>query len=318
MCILLTTTSHPDYPFLLLNNRDEFFVRPTQLATLRPMKNGHQLLTPQDLGRLEHGTWIGVTSSGRIAALVNYREKELLISEVSRGILPLEYLTSDLLDDAWFETLEHSLSNSYVKGEPVKLSQIGGFSLVYGTLQLNENNKLRPLNIMSNRGDRGKVHVSSSDSNELHEEIATQTTFGVSNSLYYLPWAKVDNGRAKLAALVETSVANNYSQEDLVDACFDILSTDTFDAEIRKKGTFADALTELQNSIFVPPLDTHLDSLKVDTAPPTAGKFYGTRTQTVIALHKSGTLHYYERDLHSADSDAVDVTLQHFKFDLKQ
>lgn len=42
MCILLTTTSHPDFPLLLLSNRDEYFARPTQwhanIVTARPRK----------------------------------------------------------------------------------------------------------------------------------------------------------------------------------------------------------------------------------------------------------------------------------------
>lgn len=313
MCILLTTTTHPDYKFLLLSNRDEFFNRPTQLATLRPLGNGRQLLAPLDLGRSEHGTWIGVTSDGRVAALVNYREEDLQISEVSRGILPLEYLTSNLLDDKWFETLEESLSHKNVNNLPVLLSKIGGFSLFYGALDFDkETGEVKPLNIMSNRGDRGKVHSKVSDSEELHGEIATQETFGVSNSLYYLPWKKVDLGRAKLTALVETAVQENYSQQDLIEGCFDILSTDTYDPEIRKKSTFAEKLVELQNSIFVPPLETHFDSLP-ESIP--RGKFYGTRTQTVVALHKSGTLHYFERDLHTSDEEAINLKEQHFKFE---
>lgn len=313
MCILLTTTSHPDYPFILLSNRDEFFARPTKLATKRKLENGSQILSPLDLGRPEHGSWIGITSSGRLAVLVNYREQSLYLSEVSRGILPLDYLESNLPDREWFATLEDKLSQNSTSGRPVTLSNIGGFSLVYGKLELDPTSgKIKPLNIMSNRGDFGKLHATVVDTEDLHQEIAAQETFGLSNSLYYAPWKKVQLGTSKLSAMIQTSIAKNYSLDEIIESCFEILSTDTYDSEIRKKGSFMNELEELQNSIFIPPLQSHYDLLKRSA---TVGKYYGTRTQTVIALHKSGTLHYYERDLHLEDSDKVNFRAQHFKFD---
>lgn len=75
MCIVLTTTNHPDYPFVLLSNRDEFYKRPTMPANFRDIGNDVKLLSPLDLARQEHGTWIGVTTNGKIAVLVNYREE---------------------------------------------------------------------------------------------------------------------------------------------------------------------------------------------------------------------------------------------------
>ncbi|CUM68146.1 uncharacterized protein PRCAT00005863001 [Priceomyces carsonii] len=76
MCILLLTTRHPDYPLILLSNRDEFFRRPTKPAHFRELASGTKILSPLDLGRPERGTWIGVTTSGRLAVLVNYREDD--------------------------------------------------------------------------------------------------------------------------------------------------------------------------------------------------------------------------------------------------
>lgn len=76
MCIAIATTNHPEYPFILLSNRDEFFKRPTMPAHFRDVGNGVKLLSPLDLARQEHGTWIGVTTNGKIAVLVNYREND--------------------------------------------------------------------------------------------------------------------------------------------------------------------------------------------------------------------------------------------------
>ena len=312
MCILLTSTLHPDYPFLLLSNRDEYFARPTELATLRPLKNGTQILSPLDLGRPERGTWIGITDTGKVAVLVNYREESNFVSEVSRGILPLQYLTSDLEDDDWYESLEKNLSMNSVTGGPVSLEQIGGFTLMYGKLELDSKGSIKPLNIMSNRGDKGRIHSYEALDEIPHFEIACQPTFGLSNSLFYSPWPKVTNGASKMGELVEKSVEHKYTQEDLVEACFELLSTDTFDPEIRKDTSFSKKLQELPNSIFIPPLETNYD---LATVSPMVGKYYGTRTQTVIMLHKSGTLHYYERDLHLDDTSDVHIRNQHYMFD---
>lgn len=313
MCILLTTTSHPDFPLILLSNRDEFFARPTKLAHLRDLADGSQILSPLDLGRPERGSWIGVTSTGKIAVLVNYREDLQFYSEVSRGVLPLDYLKSNLGESEWFTHFEEKLSQSSANGHSLSLRNIGGFSLVYGQLSIDlSTGKIHPLNILSNRGDFGKLHATKVEADDLHKEIAAQETFGLSNSLYYAPWKKVKLGTQKLAAMVSASVENHYTLSELIDSCFEILSTDTYDSEIRKKGTFPEEFKELQNSIFIPPLDTHLDLLD---KPLTVGRYYGTRTQTVIAFHKLGTLHYYERDLHPEDSDKVQLRSQHYKFE---
>lgn len=76
MCILLSSTEHPDYPFILLSNRDEFFRRPTEPADFRDTEDGKvKILAPLDLARPEHGTWIGVGTDGKLAVLLNFREE---------------------------------------------------------------------------------------------------------------------------------------------------------------------------------------------------------------------------------------------------
>lgn len=74
MCIAIASIEHPEYPFVLLSNRDEYFKRPTMSAHIRNVGEGIKVLSPLDLERPEHGSWIGVTNKGRIAVLLNYRE----------------------------------------------------------------------------------------------------------------------------------------------------------------------------------------------------------------------------------------------------
>lgn len=315
MCILISSTLHPDYPFILLSNRDEYFARPTQMATVRPMNNGSQILTPLDLARPERGTWIGITDKGKVAALVNYREELHHISEVSRGILPLQYLTSDLEDDEWYDKLESLLSETSQDGKPVTLSQIGGFTLVYGNLELGSGGKIKPLHLISNRGDRGQVHSSFKEGAIPHADIAGQSTFGLSNSRYNSPWPKVNLGTDLLNKLISKSIEMHYDHDQLLNGCYEVLSTDTFDPEIRDGMDFESKLKEVLNSIFIPPLETHYGR---ENFTPVGGEYYGTRTQVVILLHRSGQLHYHERDLHLKDSSAVEIRTQHYCFDLRR
>lgn len=313
MCILLSSTLHPDYPLILLSNRDEYFARATQLATLRPINGGGQILSPLDLARPERGTWIGITNKGKLAVLVNYREQTHVISEVSRGVLPCQYLTNNLNDEEWYENLELLLSRNSPHSERVTLEQIGGFTLVYGQLKLDANQNLCPLNLMSNRGKRSKVHSPAVGNTRKHVDMAEAFTFGLSNSVFDQPWPKVNFGTRLLTQLLADSVESCLNHEQLVAACFRLLSTDTFDPEIRQSKDFDSKLKEVMNSIFIPPLETHYSP---EERTPIGGKYYGTRTQVVIMFHKSGTLHYHERDLHREDTEETKIEYQHYTFDL--
>lgn len=105
------------------------------------------------------------------------------------------------------------------------LNLIGGFTLVYDQLQVDPvTHKMKPLNIISIRGDRGKIHASGDLACDLHKQIALQQTFSVSNSLYYEPWEKVQLGREDLSNLVKTAVESDYSHEQLVEGCFGVFS----------------------------------------------------------------------------------------------
>ena len=92
-------------PLLLVGNRDEFYARPAQ-----PLQwwDGGQILAGKDLRA--GGTWLGVTRTGRLAALTNYRNatavgkasqlpadapSEAPSEAPSRGELVTEFLQSD-------------------------------------------------------------------------------------------------------------------------------------------------------------------------------------------------------------------------------
>jgi len=98
MCLILVAwRAHPDYPMVVAANRDEFFCRPTAGAAWWP---DGELLAGRDLQ--DGGTWMGITATGRFAALTNYRDPlRQREAAVSRGGLAADFLHSDAQPLPW-------------------------------------------------------------------------------------------------------------------------------------------------------------------------------------------------------------------------
>jgi len=92
-------------PLLLLANRDEFYARPAlPLHWWGQAPNGAEVLAGQDLQG--GGTWLGVSRSGRLAALTNYRSPEPPRTDTpSRGELVAAFLQGDLDAPTYLEQL---------------------------------------------------------------------------------------------------------------------------------------------------------------------------------------------------------------------
>ncbi len=89
MCLILFAW-RPDakIPLLIAANRDEYHARPAQAARFWPDRP--QILAGRDLQA--GGTWLGVSRSGRFAAVTNFREPGLTTGERSRGELCVDFL----------------------------------------------------------------------------------------------------------------------------------------------------------------------------------------------------------------------------------
>ena len=95
-------------PLLVAANRDEFYERPTA-----PMAwwEGDQLLAGRDLRA--GGTWLGLTRTGRFAALTNHRDPALVRPDgPSRGRLPVAFLTGEGNPDQFLEDLRREAGAS--------------------------------------------------------------------------------------------------------------------------------------------------------------------------------------------------------------
>ena len=112
MClIVLAYKVHPSFPLIVAANRDEFLDRPTAVAQFWP--DASHILAGRDLRA--GGTWLGITTGGRFAALTNHRDlRKPQISGPSRGALVRMALETGI--------------------EGVDTSVYEGFNLLHGTV----------------------------------------------------------------------------------------------------------------------------------------------------------------------------------------
>lgn len=92
MCLIIFAWhSHPNYPLIAIANRDEYYRRPTAPASFWEDQPG--ILAGRDL--VGGGTWMGLSLSGRFAAVTNYREGSESPAPRSRGELTVSFLNSE-------------------------------------------------------------------------------------------------------------------------------------------------------------------------------------------------------------------------------
>ena len=103
MCLItFAYQSHPEFPLIIIANRDEFYERPT--ATVDFWDDAPNILAGKDLRM--GGSWLGVSKSGRFAAITNYRDPSRPESgQLSRGGIVKAYLNSNQSSAAFIEEL---------------------------------------------------------------------------------------------------------------------------------------------------------------------------------------------------------------------
>jgi uncharacterized protein with NRDE domain len=93
MCLIVFGwRAHPRYPLLVAANRDEFHGR--QAAPMAFWRDRPEILAGRDLQAM--GTWMGVSRSGRFAAVTNYRGAREPSAAESRGALVSTFLAGSM------------------------------------------------------------------------------------------------------------------------------------------------------------------------------------------------------------------------------
>ena len=104
MCLILIGYRVQDnHPLVIAANRDEFFERPTTAAHF--WEDQPSIYAGRD--EEEHGTWMGVTRTGRVAAVTNWTETEPNGSpDLSRGKLVGDFLEGIANPSTFIEGIE--------------------------------------------------------------------------------------------------------------------------------------------------------------------------------------------------------------------
>lgn len=167
MCLILFAYQvHPEYKLIVAANRDEFLQRPT--APAHYWEDHPDILAGRDLEKM--GTWMGVTTGGRFAALTNYRDpKEVTEGKQSRGELVADALNyKGKLKD-------------YMQNLAEKKDLYPGYNIVSG--------EGTDLYYYSNRGQ---------ELQKLEPGI-----YGVSNHLLNTEWPKVQKGKEGMSKIIK-------------------------------------------------------------------------------------------------------------------
>ena len=189
MCLILfSLNSHPGYKLIVAANRDEFYNRKTAQAQF--WDEHKNILGGRDLEA--GGTWMGITTNGKIAMVTNYRDlKNLKLQAPSRGHLVSEFLMSN------------SNPITYINNVAKKGRVYNGFNLIVGTP--NE------LYYYSN-----------------HREGVSPIppgVHGLSNHLLNTPWPKVGNGIEAFDAVLQKP---EVKPDDLLDVLYnDTIASDS-------------------------------------------------------------------------------------------
>jgi uncharacterized protein with NRDE domain len=180
MCLIFVAyRNHPRYPLVVAANRDEFYLRPSAPADF--WEEHPEVLAGRDLEG--GGTWLGISRSGRFAAVTNYREPgKARMGAPSRGKLVSEFL---LREDTPMEYLRRVSAHG---------SEYNGFNL----LVRDESEFCW----YSNRADGPR---------ELSPGV-----YALSNHLLDTSWPKVARGKAGFESILAKKVLNENGLLDLL------------------------------------------------------------------------------------------------------
>ncbi len=168
MCLVtLAFQYHPNYPLIVVANRDEFFDRPTDAAAF--WSDAPSILAGRDLEA--GGTWFGVDRQGRWATVTNARGGSVYAAK-SRGTLPTDFLLSEGPIDEHFNALVEAAD------------EYSGFNLLAGSTE-----DLMYCNNASGQAQRLQPGV-----------------YTLSNDVLDTPWPKSELARSNLYAALQAPV----------------------------------------------------------------------------------------------------------------
>jgi len=167
MCLIVFAyKSHQNYKFIFAANRDEFYERSTEQADFWEAQP--ELLAGKDLKA--GGTWLGITKSGRFAAITNYRDlSNIKDNAPTRGLLVTNYLLGKLSSEDYYDSVISELSG------------YNGFNLILGKIN--------------------NLYYFSTHTKGLRKLVPG--VYGLSNAVLDTPWPKVEKSKNHLVKLIK-------------------------------------------------------------------------------------------------------------------
>lgn len=258
MCLILFAHQvHPNYRLVLAANRDELFARPTQQAGFWTDENtSSEILAGRDLQA--GGTWLGLSRSGRFAAVTNIRDPlQAEKKPKSRGELTLNFLTSG------------ESAQDYAESLAKQFDQFAGYNLL-----ISDGSALYYVNNF--------------------EKIIKPLEpgyYGLSNGVLDSSWPKIANGKIALRQLLESDLGSTV--DAAIDATTVAVRDATTDALINimtSKVQASDA--ELPNTGIPIELERTLSSMFIENPE----RQYGTLCSTALIANVNGETRFSEQN----------------------
>lgn len=225
MCLLVFSHKvHPNYKFIFAGNRDEYYDRPAQPASI--WGDDVKILSGIDLK--SNGIWLGLTvkrndkiPTGDFVTLTNYRDfynyKENPHLR-SRGLLALDFL----LTKYKFNTIDSRFED-------------------FGNKLLSNSEKYNALNLIYGNFDR--LFYYSNVKNSI--EDISEGIHGLSNSFLDIPWPKVHWAKLRFADII-------YNSNNIIDDLLNLLSDQSkFDDDLLPDTGIGIDRERLLSSIFI-------------------------------------------------------------------
>lgn len=189
MCLaLIVISEHPQYPIIILSNRDEFYQRASVSAHFWP--DYPNIFAGRD--SVAQGTWLGINKEGGLALVTNYRNpKKQSNLKLSRGLLVSHYL----LEKGYNSPFE------YIKKIASMATDYNQFNLIVGNLN--------------------EIYYYSNVTHQAQKLAAG--IHCISNHLLNTPWYKVERAKA-LFSQIKNEFLNCTERNKMRDLLFPILA----------------------------------------------------------------------------------------------
>ena len=249
MCLLaLAIGASERWPLVLASNRDEHRARATLPLARWTSDQGAIVISGRDL--LAGGTWLGCTPEGRVAMLTNVREATPLPTRLSRGDLPMQWLSGHI-----------SATDFLAQHDP---RDYGGCNLIIGDFASSQWHWASNREFKANGAGPALIQ----SSNRWQSQSLKPGIYGLSNAFLDTPWPKTLALKAAMKGALDKAVASG-NESDLLDPLWAALAS-----------TERAAMSELPDT-GVPVSHEHALSSALVDIPERA---YGTRNSSLLFI----------------------------------